>query len=240
MKNLSAYNNPDGINGILAWTTVPITDANDGLTGRAADESRSDEYRDFARIDIGNAIAAIEGQVAIQYLLDRGIFDIIDSNDDELITAPELQTFVDNSATIGLPEAGAMARLLGGTARSPRRSPPSTSQAEQPDVLQRRFNFFDYASDGSSTAWSRSTSQAAGAQPAPAARPVHDRRSPAASANGFFSTRSARNSRNCNTSSRTTSSSPRATWPGTGTFRRGSRGQPRCQPTPELSVLPGL
>ena len=29
-KNLSAWNNPSGINGILAWTAVPATDANDG------------------------------------------------------------------------------------------------------------------------------------------------------------------------------------------------------------------
>ena len=28
-KNLSAYNNPDGINGILAYTAVPATDVND-------------------------------------------------------------------------------------------------------------------------------------------------------------------------------------------------------------------
>ena len=149
LKNLSAYNNPDGINGILAWTSVPITDANDALSeGEPLTMFRSNEYRDYARIDIGNAIAAIEGQVAIQYLLDRGIFDVIDSNDNALVTAPELQTFVDTSATIGLPEAGAMARLLGGTARIPTTFTAFNSQAEQPDVLQRRFNFFDFASDG--------------------------------------------------------------------------------------------
>ena len=110
---------------------------------------RSSEYRDYARIDIGNAIAAIEGQIAIQYLLDHGTFDVIDSNDNGLITAPELQTFVDTSATIGLPEAGAMARLLGGTARiAPTTLTVFSEQADQPDVLQRRFNFFDFASDG--------------------------------------------------------------------------------------------
>jgi hypothetical protein len=149
LKNLSAYNNPDGINGILAWTSVPITDANDALSeGEPLTMFRSSEYRDYARIDIGNAIAAIEGQIAIQYLLDRGTFDVIDTNDNALITAPELQTFVDNAATIGLPEAGAMARLLGGTARTPGTSAFFNTGADQPDVLQRRFNFFDFASDG--------------------------------------------------------------------------------------------
>ena len=55
----------------------------------------------------------------IQYLLDHGTFDVIDANNNGLITAPEIQTFVDTSATIGLPEAGAMARLLGGTRPDP-------------------------------------------------------------------------------------------------------------------------
>ena len=31
-KNVSAWNTPDGINGILAWTAVPATDVNDGNT----------------------------------------------------------------------------------------------------------------------------------------------------------------------------------------------------------------
>ena len=150
VKDLSAYNNPDGINGILAWTAVPIEDPNDALSeGEPLTMFRSSEYREYARIDIGNAIAAIEGQIAIQYLLDRGIFDIIDSNDNGLITAPELQTFVDTAATIGLPEAGAMARLLGGTARIDFAGRTFYGeQADQPDVLQRRFNFFDFAGDG--------------------------------------------------------------------------------------------
>lgn len=150
LKNLSAYSNPDGINGILAWTSVPITDANDSLSeGEPLTLFRSSEYRDYARIDIGNAIAAIEGQIAIQYLLDRGSFDVIDSNDNGLITAPELQTFVDTATTIGLPEAGAMARLLGGTARIGFEDRTFYGeQPDQPDVLQRRFNFFDFASDG--------------------------------------------------------------------------------------------
>jgi hypothetical protein len=153
-KDLSAYNNPDGINAILAWTAVPATDANNGLSAAAPPTLiNSTHYRQFARINVGNAIAAVEGIIAIQYLLDHNVFPIIDANHDGIITAQELQTFVDNSATMGMPEAGAMARLLGGTAREPSQVFPQGftadgEQPDQPDVLQRRFNFFDYAADG--------------------------------------------------------------------------------------------
>ncbi len=94
-KNLSAWNNPSGINGILAWTAVPATDANDGgslstpptLPGNTA-------YRAYASVNVANAIAAIEGYVAINYLLKHNIFPIIDANHDGIITAQELQGFV--------------------------------------------------------------------------------------------------------------------------------------------------
>ena len=51
---------------------------------------------------------------------------------------------------MGLPEAGAMARLLGGTGRSAidTNFTQTGEQPDQPDVLQRRYNFFDYAADG--------------------------------------------------------------------------------------------
>jgi hypothetical protein len=50
---------------------------------------------------------------------------------------------------MGMPEAGAMARLLGGTARPPGEGFTFFGeQPDQPDVLQRRFNFFDYVADG--------------------------------------------------------------------------------------------
>src|SRR4029077_15277536 len=102
------------------------------------------------RISVSNAVAAIEGSIAINYLLQHGTFNIIDANKDGLITATEVQNFVDNSAAMGLPEAGAMARLLGGTARSAGNGTtlPFGEQPDQPDALQRRFNFFDWAADG--------------------------------------------------------------------------------------------
>jgi hypothetical protein len=84
-------------------------------------------------------------------LFAHNTFDVIDANHDGLVTAQEIQTFVDKANTIGMPEAGAMARLLGGTARIPTTGFQSTAVGEfpdQPDVLQRRFNFFDYAADG--------------------------------------------------------------------------------------------
>ena len=69
----------------------------------------------YARVSISNAIASIEGTIAIQYLLNHHIFPIIDSNSDGIITAQEIQNFTDTAAPKGLAEAGAMARLLGGT-----------------------------------------------------------------------------------------------------------------------------
>jgi hypothetical protein len=152
LLNLSAYANPNSINSILQWTAVPATDSsNPGETVLPPQLFGSTHFREFSRLDVGNAIAAIEGSVAINYLLAHGTFNVIDANKDGLITAQEIQTFVDNSTTIGMPEAGAMARLLGGTARIPTTGFRPTAVGElpdQPDVLQRRFNFFDYAANG--------------------------------------------------------------------------------------------
>ena len=77
----------------------------------------------------------------------------IDTNHDGVITAQELTNFVDNSAAMGLPEAGAMAALLGGTATYSAVEPGLNNEVfnENPDdpaAEQRRFNFFDYAADG--------------------------------------------------------------------------------------------
>jgi hypothetical protein len=149
-KDLKAYNSPDGINAILAWTSVYVNDPNDSLSqSQPPYQFGTGKFREFARIDVGNAVAAIEGEVALQYLLDHNIFPTIDSNKDNIVTSVELQNFVDNATAMGLPEAGAMARLLGGTSTTP--AAPSTSVGELPDqagTLQRRFNFFDYAADG--------------------------------------------------------------------------------------------
>ena len=124
-KDLSAYNNPDGINGILAYTAVPAADVNDSgslstpplidTTDRQHHFAGSTSAPNYARVSIGNAIASIEGTIAINYLLAHNDFPLIDTNNDGLITAQEIQNFTDTAATKGLAEAGAMARLLGGT-----------------------------------------------------------------------------------------------------------------------------
>ena len=128
LKDLSAYNNPDGINGILAYTAVPAADLNDlGSLSTPALINTTDGQHGFAggtqppsyaRVSIGNAIASIEGTIAINYLLNHHDFPLIDTNNDGVITAQEIQNFTDTAAQKGLAEAGAMARLLGGTATS--------------------------------------------------------------------------------------------------------------------------
>ena len=192
-KNLSAWNNPSGINGILAWTAVPAVDANDGgslstpptLPGGVTNRS-------FATVNVANAIAAVEGYVAINYLLAHHDFTYIDTNHDGLITAQEVTTFVDNSAAMGLPEAGAMAALLGGTATysAVEAGINNTVFNENPDdpaALQRRFNFFDYAADGQlngSITMNELRMLSRTLLPAPDAYTIVDRQR--ASANGFL------------------------------------------------------
>ncbi|CAN5724029.1 hypothetical protein BH23PLA1_BH23PLA1_04440 [soil metagenome] len=173
LRNLEVYSNPDGINSILQWTAVPVPDAEiPGADVVLSPQSRArpEEFRDFARVDIGNALAAIEGSVALPYLIATGGLEMIDANNNGLITAQELQRFIDIAPAAGLAEIGAMARLLGGNARpngevpeqgprnfvtdtiSPALAPLGlTAYFEQPDrfdVLQRRFNYFDYAANG--------------------------------------------------------------------------------------------
>ena len=101
-------------------------------------------------------MAAIEGSEAIHYLLAHHDFQIIDANHDGLITAQELQNFVNNAASMGLPEAGSMAALLGGTATYSAVEPGLNNEVfnENPDdpaAEQRRFNFFNYAASGELT-----------------------------------------------------------------------------------------
>jgi hypothetical protein len=105
----------------------------------------------------------------LAYLSHRNLLTVIDANNNRLITAQELQTFQDQAAATGLPEAGALARFLGGNARPPGERPivnaannaltvtasnpvlgltAALEQPDQPDVLQRRYNFLDYAADG--------------------------------------------------------------------------------------------
>ena len=151
--DLTAWNNPDGINTILQWTAVPATTANDATTASTPSLMLgTQQYPSYSRISVSNAIAAIEGYEALNYLINVGALSKLDANNNGIITATELQNFEDTAAAKGMPTVGAMARLLGGTARiSPNFVTPTLfgEQPDQPDVLQRRFNFFDYSADGS-------------------------------------------------------------------------------------------
>ena len=152
--NLSAFNNPSGINGILAWTAVPATDANDGgSVSTPPTLPGGTTNRAFATVNVANAVAAIEGYEAIHYLNAHNDWKYIDVNHDKVITAQELTNFQNNSAAMGLPEAGAMAALLGSTDTYGAVQPGINNEVfnENPDdpaAEQRRFNFFDFAADG--------------------------------------------------------------------------------------------
>src|SRR5262249_21351516 len=100
--------------------------------------------------------------------------------------------FVDNSAAMGLPEAGAMAALLGGTATYSAVEPGVNNlvfneNPDDPAALQRRFNFFDYAADGQlngSITINELKMLSRTLLPAPDAYNITDRQR--ASANGFL------------------------------------------------------
>ena len=178
LKDMTSYANPDGVNSILQWTAVPVTyndltdlgsntsttngntnggnnnggNNNGGNTGTSG-TGTGDAYlpqttNAYSRIDVGNAIAAIEGEQAIQWLLKNGTFPVIDSNKNGMITASELQYFQDNASAMGMAEAGSMARLLGGTATFTVGATAANDVPNPAGALSRRFNFFDYASDG--------------------------------------------------------------------------------------------
>jgi hypothetical protein len=109
-----------------------------------------------------------------------------------LVTASEVQTFTNNAASMGMPEAGAMAALLGGTATYSAVEPGinNTVFNENPDdpaAEQRRFNFFDYAADGQlngSITMNELKMLSRVLLPSPDAYAVTDRQR--ASANGFL------------------------------------------------------
>ena len=133
---------------------MPATDANDGgSVSTPPTLPGGTTFRSYATINVANAVAAIEGYEAIHYLTAHHDWKYIDVNHDGVITAQEITNFVDNSAAMGLPEAGAMAALLGGTATYGAVQPGINNEVfnENPDdpaAEQRRFNFFDYAADG--------------------------------------------------------------------------------------------
>ena len=192
-RNLSAWNNPSGINGILAWTAVPATDANDGGSlSTPPTLFGGQSFRSYASINVANAIAAIEGYEAINYLFAHHDWKYIDTNHDGLVTAGEVQTFTDNAAAMGMPEAGAMAALLGGTATYSAVEPGVNNlvfneNPDDPAAEQRRFNFFDYAADGQlngSITMNELKMLSRILLPAPDAYAITDRQR--ASANGFL------------------------------------------------------
>lgn len=190
-KDLRAYANPDGVNAILQWTAVPAYDVSNGLVGTTTSATGAggtaggagtsttgasgvfeappsiygtNDPRAYSRISVSNAIAAIEGDIAINWLLKHNVLPLIDTNHSGLITAQDIQNFVDNAASMGMPEAGAMAALLGGTGAAVSAGTTefgtgtvsangtngeSSDQPDSPAALQRRFNFFDYAANGS-------------------------------------------------------------------------------------------
>ena len=130
--------------------------------------------------------------MAINYLFAHHDWKYIDTNHDGLVTAGEVQTFTDNAAAMGLPQAGAMAALLGGTATYSAVEPGLNNEVfnENPDdpaAEQRRFNFFDYAADGQlngSITMNELKMLSRILLPAPDAYAITDRQR--ASANGFL------------------------------------------------------
>ena len=129
---------------------------------------------------------------AINYLFAHHDLQYIDTNHDGLVTAGEVQTFTDNAAAMGMPEAGAMAALLGGTATYSAVQPGLNNlvfneNPDDPAAEQRRFNFFDYAADGQlngSITMNELKMLSRILLPAPDAYAVTDRQR--ASANGFL------------------------------------------------------
>ena len=173
LYNLSPYATPDGINSILQWTAVPAVDAPTSAEAIVSNQPTlfgGTNYREISRVDVGNAVAAIEATEALRYLFAHNDIPLIDANKNGIITAAEVQAFVDQATQVGQPEAAAMASLLGGTARtgnadvrlvgaglslpvgagavSINGTTITGDQPDQPDVLQRRFNLLDYSADG--------------------------------------------------------------------------------------------
>ncbi|MEO6809754.1 MAG: S8 family serine peptidase [Isosphaeraceae bacterium] len=171
--DLSPYANPDGINSILQWTAVPAQDSDiiddTGVLSAPPTLFGGVHAREISRVDVGNAVGAIEATEALNYLIGKNQLGLLDANNDGMVTAQEVQNFTDTAAHVGLAEAGAMARMLGGTGRTGNVSVNGVSPdlafaqttiitgsgqtalgetPDQPDALQRRFNLLDYAADG--------------------------------------------------------------------------------------------
>ena len=177
--------------GLDCCSRVP-TPTTAAASPRRRRSSAAKSFRSYASINVANAIAAVEGYVAINYLFAHHDWQYIDTNHDGLVTASEVQTFTDNASAMGMPQAGAMAALLGGTATYSAVQPGLNNEVfnENPDdpaAEQRRFNFFDYAADGQlngSITMNEFKMLSRILLPAPDAYTIIDRQR--ASANGFL------------------------------------------------------
>ena len=120
ITNLAAYWNPDGINSILQWTAEPRMDV-DLVTEDAVSQQRSifdpTQFRNYSRIDVANAVGAIEGKIALDYFVQNPTFlSVIDTSGNGIMSAFEIQAFVDATPSGSeMAATQAMARLLGGT-----------------------------------------------------------------------------------------------------------------------------
>ncbi len=126
--NIAEYLNPDGVNSILQWTAIPREDVNIGATFDApagVDDSveqerafNSHRYRVYSHVNIANALAAVEGTIALNFFVaNPAALAALDAaaGTPGLITAVDIDTFV--ADPLQLASARAMARLLGGTGR---------------------------------------------------------------------------------------------------------------------------
>ena len=154
-KNLSAWNTPDGINGILAWTAVPATDANDGSTvstpPTAPRQHRVPVVRPRLRGQRRRGDRGLRCHQLPRPSTTTGSY--IDTNHDGLITAQELTTSSSTPPPWACPKPvpwppSWAARRPTGRSRPGINNEVFNENPDHPAAEQRRFNFFDYAADG--------------------------------------------------------------------------------------------
>jgi hypothetical protein len=120
ITNLAPYLTPNGINSIMQWTAEPIEDrdlGNEDFVQQQHSLVDPVNFRNYSRIDVANAVAAIEGKIALDYFGNHPAVPAqIDANNNGILSAAELQTFIDAGPGSGVSTIDqAFARLLGGT-----------------------------------------------------------------------------------------------------------------------------